>query len=270
MKTLIQASCIDLHYLRDCSKQQYQYYQTLGAMLVSIALIGGLAVAFTLHYVTSNYAICLFIGLVFGFVVLNLYRFMFTAIAGNSAYFEENQTLKLQFTAGDLARLLFIGLIGLIIAECLGLWVFKSSLNPIFKILDGSPTAAAYKALQKRLMLSTVDMQHLKANTLLNRFNVLHLAFGKKMWLVRGLVVLVVEIPLLLKSFLQSIRNGEYERTKYRHETLAVRHAYFLTEQQYKRIFKEKIGRELEIWSNYEDPPFNTQPIEREYNQVFT
>lgn len=268
MKTLIQAACADVHYLRDCSKQQYSHYQILGAMLITIALIGGFSIAFALHYVMHSYASCLFIGSIFGGIVFNLYRFMFTAIAGNSAYFEESQTIKLQFNGGDLARLVFIGMLGLMIAECLALWIFRASLNPLFEVLNGNTTTTAYKSLQKQLMLSTLDMQHFKANTLLNRFQLLHLAFGKKIWLVRGLILFVVEIPLLLKSFLQTIRNGEYERTKYRHETLMIRNAYFLTEQQYRRVFRHQIGHELDIWTNYEDPPFNTQPKKVEHSQV--
>lgn len=270
MQILWKYACIDSHYLSYCSPEHQRYHTVLGLMLIFITLLSGFAAGNAMSYVTNHNVWIVSVGLCFALSISNLYRFIFCSLSGNASYFEENQTNQFQITLSDVVRVFFLGFLGLIIAEMLALVIFKPSLDPLFVILKSSAESPAFKALQERLGLTEIEVQQFKIDSLLSRLNLMYTAFPLKLWLFRIPLIVMFLIPLFIKSYLNIIRNGEYERIKYQHETLTIRNAYYLTKQHIQHLFKALVNVEIMDYELYEDPPFNTRRIKRGSNPIFT
>ncbi|WP_028523260.1 DUF4407 domain-containing protein [Runella limosa] len=270
MKGLWKFACVDSHYLSYCSHQHRQHHTVLGLMLLVITLLSSFAAGYAISYVTGNYLSIDGIGLCFGLSITNLYRFIFCSLSGNTIYFEGYQTSRLQITTADIVRVFFLGFLGLAIAEMLELMIFKPSLDPLFVILKGNPESTNYQALQSKLNLTEIEAQRFKIDSMLSRFSLMYKAYSQKLWFFRVPIIVMFLIPLFLKSYLHIIRNGEYERIKYQHDTLYIRNAYYLTKEYIQRLFKELVDVEISDYELYEDPPFNTRRIQRERNPIFT
>jgi hypothetical protein len=261
-------ACADARYLDSCHTKHRLFHQFLGFMVSCIALISGASVAFMTSLITSNRLVWVFAFVLFTFLIAILYRFLFCSLSGNSNYFKANQPSKLQLNFGDFIRFIFIGILGIFFSEPIALYVFKPSLDPLFKIFEEINTSDSYQKLALQLNLSIEEAAVFKIDSFLNRVKLLHLAFGSISWLVDLVVFILFLIPLFLKSYLNFIRNGEYERIRYKHEVLQIRSAYFETLSYEKSLFSKLVGVEKPDYELFEDPPFNTIKKKRNFESI--
>ncbi|MCW5907209.1 MAG: hypothetical protein KIS94_05080 [Chitinophagales bacterium] len=260
MDFLVKTAAADVAFVNWAGDRSRLYFSVLGAMILALTVFTFVAFFhFTEVIEFSMYARLIAAGFC-SFIVWNLYRLVFATTSHDIRYdYEFRAFPPVTVRNVDVLRIVFFVFIGFIVANGILIWTLHFEIEEILQQIN------AGKFDDDSLVMVTLNLTNklvdkYQADSMLHRIQIVQLLTGWKYYVFILIVSLLFCAPVLIRLFLDDIRNGAYERSRIINERHIVQSHYNFTRDYSVDVLKE-VFKVNHVWfERYYDPPFNLHP----------
>lgn len=265
---LLKMACVDSDFLLShCDKKEVQLRWHLGMMISVLGLISFLSINMAIcQCLHSQWQFCLpslILSGILTFSFINAYRFVLTTICMDPKYsLEINLENKKYRRMASFFRLIFIGLLGIILGQGLFIYAFQGPIEQIIQQINNPAVSdEAILRIMNGLGIHPSNIEMLSTGGLISRLYIAKGLLGNKVILVEGMIVLLYNIPVAICLYSERYRYGSYTELVWAHNRLSILNDHRHLEEIYSEVFELTTGEKVELYTGYLDSPFELTPI---------
>jgi hypothetical protein len=240
-------------------KSSKSSYKALGVMTFGTVCLAGISGFYLGNQYSFAWYVNVFATFFMSSIVLVFQLFLYQTTENDLAYYNQNGMIRnVGIRKVEIIRVLVMLFLGVFILQGIKLFVFASPIEAFCQKLEMG------KLSPKLLDMTKSDVQEMLHRSLLHKFMMLDIIYDSRpwiLWLVNAPTLVMMCLPVMLRTLSAQLLYGEYEITKQNIETLMVIDDYEVTMNSQRFYLLRKFQVNPQRYEAFADAPFNTLRI---------